>query len=320
MFRRAVTIYAAAAALAIGAPSLSAQERPQPGSQSSGERPNPGGGSTGSAVSRPGGGGGAGSSAAGGTSSSAGSSSSGSSSRGGMSSPSGDRGGGFRSAPDRPERRPENRAVPRDNMRSGSSSDQRRVGSPAASAPSGDNSEGRRRAVPAYSRPRDGRPTIGSATERRYPAPRPGEGGYGTIYDPYYRYGYYYGRYPGNYYWPGYGFGVGYFYDPWMWGSSYYDPYYYGGGGGGYSTYRRGAYRPVGSLRLKVNPKEGQVFVDGYYVGEVDSFDGIFQKLTIEEGAHRVEIRAPGFEPVQFEVMVIPGETVTYKGELKRIQ
>ena len=33
-----------------------------------------------------------------------------------------------------------------------------------------------------------------------------------------------------------------------------------------------------------------------------------------------VEIRAEGFETGQFDVMVTPGETVTYKGELKRIQ
>jgi hypothetical protein len=124
-------------------------------------------------------------------------------------------------------------------------------------------------------------------------------------------------------YYAGYGFGVGYFYDPWMWGfySPYgygsYDPYY---GGGGYSQYSRGRYRDVGSIRLKVKPEFGQVYVDGYYVGEVDSFDGVFQKLPIDAGAHRVEIRAPGYETVQFEVMVIAGETVTYKGEMKRVQ
>ena len=142
----------------------------------------------------------------------------------------------------------------------------------------------------------------------------------GSYYDPYYRHSYYYNRYPYGYYWPGYGFGVGYFYDPWMWG--YASPYGYGGysdqyGGGGYS---RGRYRDVGSLRLKVKPEYGQVYVDGYYVGEVDSFDGVFQRMPIEAGAHRVEIRADGFESVQFDVMVSPGETVTYKGDMKRIR
>jgi hypothetical protein len=30
-----------------------------------------------------------------------------------------------------------------------------------------------------------------------------------------------------------------------------------------------------------------------------------------------VEVRAEGYETVQFDVMINPGETVTYKGELK---
>jgi hypothetical protein len=146
----------------------------------------------------------------------------------------------------------------------------------------------------------------------------------GHGYDYYYnRYHYYYSYYPYGYYWPGYGYGLGYFYDPWMWGSAYgyggyYDPYYGGGGGGG--AYSQSHYADLGSLRLRVKPSNAQVFVDGYFMGEIDSFDGTFQKLTLEAGAHRIEIRAEGYEPVQFEVKVVPGETITYKGDLKRIQ
>ena len=65
-------------------------------------------------------------------------------------------------------------------------------------------------------------------------------------------------------------------------------------------------YRGVGSLRLKVKPADAQVYVDGYFMGVVDSFDGSFQKLTVEEGAHKVEVRSEGDTPVQFDVMVIP--------------
>ena len=190
-------------------------------------------------------------------------------------------------------------------------------GGSATSASAPDAADGRRRAVPAYSRPRDGRPTTGTAVGRTSPPDR-GDNGSWYYYDPYYRYSYYYNRYPYGYYWPGYGLGVGYFYDPWLFGSyGASDPYYYGGSGGYYS---RDQYRDAGSLRLKVRPNHGQVFVDGYYAGEVDSFDGVFQKLTLDAGAHRIEIRAEGYETVQFEVMVTPGETVTYKGDLKRVQ
>ena len=321
MTRRTIATYAAVAAFALASgPALWAQERPNPGQSSgssAGARPNPSGGSSGSAVSRPSGGG----STGGSTSSSSGGSSSGGSSMGGFNS--GGDSGGYR--PARPERRPEaSRAVPRTGS-SANSGEQRRI-SPrgaAAAASAGENVDPRRRAVPTYARPRDGRNVTGSAVDRRLAPPtRPG----GDIFiDPYYRYNYYFNRYPYGFYSPGYGFGLGYFYDPWLWGfgpTSFYDPYYSGGYGygGGYTRYREGEYRPVGSIRLKVEPREAQVYVDGYYVGEVDSFDGIFQKLTIEEGAHRVEIRAPGFETAQFEVMIIPGETITYKGEMKRMQ
>jgi hypothetical protein len=67
-----------------------------------------------------------------------------------------------------------------------------------------------------------------------------------------------------------------------------------------------------------VKPGHAQVFVDGYLVGSVDSFDGVFQRLNVEGGSHRIELRADGYESTQFEVMVIPGETITYKGEMRR--
>jgi hypothetical protein len=185
--------------------------------------------------------------------------------------------------------------------------------------------------VPTYSRPRDGRNAVGTAVERTGPVPdrngrSGGSYGRGYLYDPYYSF-YYDPFYSNRYsYWSpfGYGYGLGYFsYDPFLFGGygysgAYgggYDPYYSGGGGsGGYSS----AYRGVGSLRLKVKPANAQVYVDGYYVGVIDSFDGVFQRLGIDAGAHRVELRAEGYETVQFEVMVTPGDTVTYKGELKR--
>jgi len=316
MSRRALTSYLAAAALSFGTAPLFAQENPK----HEGQRPNTTGSSQGSAVSRPGGGGGSGDAGAGAGSSRGGAGSSNDSSAGSRprSLPGG---GGFSTdfAPARPERR----AVPRDSNASGG--EQRRVSPGTASAPSSDRS-GDRRAVPAYGRPRDAsRPTIGTAVERRGRPPVIGSRIGGTyFYDPYYRFNSYYSRNPYGYYYAGYGFGMGYFYDPLMWG--YYSPYGYAGGydpyygGGGYGQYSRDRYRDVGGLRLKVKPEHGQVYVDGYYVGEVDDFDGIFQKLPIEAGAHRIEIRAPGYETVQFEVMVIAGETVTYKGDLKRMQ
>jgi len=230
-----------------------------------------------------------------------------------------------------PERRGESRERPvqRGETSARSSTGEART---SAYAPSGNGGGVERRAVPAYSRPRDGRTPVGTVAERVGPPPHQGgsyDPYYGRYYDPYYYYGspfgygayYGYGNYYGSWY-PGYGFGLGFFYDPFAYG--FYSPYdmgygYGGYGGQGYSQ-SYGRNLATGQLRLKVKPEHGQVYVDGYYVGDVDSFDGVFQRMPIEAGAHRVEIRAAGFQPVTFDVMVVAGETVTYKGELRRVQ
>ena len=142
-------------------------------------------------------------------------------------------------------------------------------------------------------------------------------------YRPYYgRHRYGVPRLYGNYfYFPGYstfnigvGMGTGYAYTP------YWDGYYghsYGYTPYAYSDYTRDYY--TGSLRLKVKPRFAEVLVDGYYVGLVNDFDGIFQRLRLEEGPHQIEINEPGFEPLSFEVLILPGETITYEGQLLRL-
>jgi hypothetical protein len=173
-----------------------------------------------------------------------------------------------------------------------------------------DGGDGEAQAVPRGSRPRGDNPETGVAVPRGSRPPR--DGGSGTVYRPR-RNGsnnnYYY--YPRRYYPYGYGtFGLGYFYyDPYGW-----DPYYAGGYGGRFSGYGYGY--PTGELRLQVDQREAEVYVDGYYAGNVDDFDGVFQSLALEEGQYQIEVVAPGFEPLTFGVRIFPGRKVTYRGEL----
>ena len=46
--------------------------------------------------------------------------------------------------------------------------------------------------------------------------------------------------------------------------------------------------------------------------GRVDEFDGVFQRLRLEPGPHRIEISADGYETADFEVRVLPDRTTTY--------
>ena len=146
------------------------------------------------------------------------------------------------------------------------------------------------------------------------------------VYNNYY-------TYPRRYYPYGYGaFGLGYFYyDPFWVGysgygyypySGYYGGYYGGGyygggyGGGYYGSGGGGGYYGTGHLRLKVKPRDAEVYVDGYFAGLVDDFDGMFQKLELEAGPHRIEVRKAGFATMTFEVRVPNDESVTYRGEM----
>jgi hypothetical protein len=94
---------------------------------------------------------------------------------------------------------------------------------------------------------------------------------------------------------------------------------YYGTGGSyPYGYVPRGYYdpipgRPYGGLRITGAPRYAHVFADGYYVGIVNDFDGIFQHLNLEAGPHRIEIEAPEFQTIAFDVFVEPDRTMTYR-------
>ena len=172
--------------------------------------------------------------------------------------------------------------------RSGGDSSGGSTASPRSGGSGGDTS---------HSRPRDGQPVTGRAVER------PGGGG-AIVIPP--GGGYWGGYYPWG--WGGLGFGGYYgFYDPWWYGG-----YGYPSGGGGY------VYGTTGALRLKVKQRQAEVFVDGYFAGSVNDYDGTFQRLHLDPGPHRVEVRLDGYEPLLFEVRILPDKTITYKGDMRK--
>lgn len=149
------------------------------------------------------------------------------------------------------------------------------------------------RAVPRESpRPSDRR----DDWERRSDSRTYGNRGRRVVIPEYYVYPWGYGSFGG-------------YYDP-------YDPYYYGSG-----SYSRSYGTPFhGYVRLKMKPRDAAVFVDGYYVGVVDEFDGILQALHIEWGPHRIEVHKPGYETLTLDVRIEPDRTVTYRGDLRPLR
>jgi hypothetical protein len=112
--------------------------------------------------------------------------------------------------------------------------------------------------------------------------------------------------------------------DP-LWLTGYFFPYDYGydydpgwdptqAGGDGYYGNEPAA---MGGLKLKVEPKDADVYIDGNLMGVVDDFNGVFQRMQLEAGPHHVELRAPGFRTIAFDVRIEPNDTVTYRGDLQ---
>jgi len=163
--------------------------------------------------------------------------------------------------------------------------------------------------------PRGGTGTVDRAVPRTS-VPRPDNRVY--VVPNYYRNSYY------RYYDPwGFGaFGLGYFYySPWAWGPGYSS---YGFGYGAPSGYYAGPHYAaggfdVGSVKLKVKPRDAEVFVDGYYAGVVDDFDGAWQSLKLDSGGHNIEIRKPGLETLRFDVHVQPERSITFRGDMKAV-
>ena len=69
-----------------------------------------------------------------------------------------------------------------------------------------------------------------------------------------------------------------------------------------------------GGVALEITPSDADVFVDGEYAGRVEDFDGTTQPLTLTPGTHRIEVQAPGYEPMSVDVGVQPGQVIPYAG------
>lgn len=68
-----------------------------------------------------------------------------------------------------------------------------------------------------------------------------------------------------------------------------------------------------GALRLDIPQKEAAVYIDGYYVGAVEDFNGEAERLALRPGPHHLELRAAGFQTLTFDVNIQPGKTITYR-------
>jgi hypothetical protein len=106
-----------------------------------------------------------------------------------------------------------------------------------------------------------------------------------------------------------------YFYDPFLFDPWYGPDYQWGL----YPPYRYYNLAPDASVKLEVKPKEAEVYIDGYYAGIVDDFDGAFQRLRVEPGEHQIELYLDGYRPVTQKLYLTANNTFKVKYTMEKL-
>ena len=108
------------------------------------------------------------------------------------------------------------------------------------------------------------------------------------------------------------------YFSPFWWPSPYGYPGWYGGWYGGYG-YGYGYGYPVSSVRIEVAQRDAKVFVDGYFAGVVDDYDGTFQRLRVQPGRHDIQLWLEGYRSIKQSVYLSPDSTYKIKGEMVKL-
>ena len=108
-----------------------------------------------------------------------------------------------------------------------------------------------------------------------------------------------------------------YFYDP-FWGRypSSYGIYPYGAYA--YGVHPFGA-RQESDVRVEVTPKQTEVYVDGFYAGVADDFDGIFKRLHTTPGGHAITLHLEGYRTVTENIYASPASTYKLRDTMQKL-
>ena len=76
---------------------------------------------------------------------------------------------------------------------------------------------------------------------------------------------------------------------------------------------------PDASVHIDVTPNDAEVYVDGYYAGVVDDFDGILQRLHVEPGQHEITIYRDGYRTIHQRVYLTRDRTFKIKQAMEKL-
>lgn len=102
-------------------------------------------------------------------------------------------------------------------------------------------------------------------------------------------------------------------------GGYFYDPFF-----GPYPWWPRTQYPwyvPIydvqAQLKVDVEPEEAAVYIDGFYAGIVDDFDGFFEGLPLTPGGHTIVVYLNGYRTIRQSIHLQAGSTFKIKGVME---
>ena len=72
-------------------------------------------------------------------------------------------------------------------------------------------------------------------------------------------------------------------------------------------------------MKFEVKPKQAQVYVDGFYSGIVDDYDGSFQRLYTAPGGHEITVFLEGYRTFTQRVYLTPDHTFKVKTQMEKL-
>ena len=87
--------------------------------------------------------------------------------------------------------------------------------------------------------------------------------------------------------------------------------------------YYQGAVRVVpgatayGGISFDIAPRDAQIFLDGTFIGYAGDFAPNAAPLTLTPGPHSIQVQADGYQPMSWDVDIVPGQVIPFRGDMQ---
>ena len=68
-----------------------------------------------------------------------------------------------------------------------------------------------------------------------------------------------------------------------------------------------------------MTPKQAEVYVDGFYAGLADEFDGVFKRLHTTPGGHAITLHLEGYRTVTENIYASPDSTFKLRDTMEKL-